>query len=216
MFPQLHSWSIRLFAVFAVVALTAVALVGSPSPSSASVSSAKPTSMTAEQATKLVTSADGVLRFETAEDHTRAVWAGNPKLTDGLPANDATFMTQGYIYPAGTLTETNGVLPDGSPEFPDKVLGQWSCYGWWVGAGEADETAPWISTHIFNFGSAAGEAMLVTAGYDIDDMEISLDRAVTGGSGLYAGAQGVQSEVNLGFNKTGGVNVTYEVRLAEA
>jgi hypothetical protein len=157
-----------------------------------------------------------VLRYETAEDHTRFVWAGDPPLVDGMPVRDAAFVAQGYIYPAGTLKGTDGVLADGSPEFPDKVLGQFTCYGWWVAAGERRETAPWLTTHIFNFGTEPGKAMLVTSGYDIDDLVISVDRAVTDGSGPYAGARGVQAEVNVGYNVTNGANVRYEVRFGGA
>jgi hypothetical protein len=216
MVTLLRSISIRFVVLFAVVMVAAVALVGSPGRSAASSPPAAVSNLTADQATKLITGSDGVLRFETAEDHSRYIWDGNPPLSDGLPDHDSMYITQGYIYPSGTLDGTNGVRPDGSPEFPDKVLGQWTCYGWWVAAGERSETAPWVSTHIFSFGGEAGQAMLVTNGYDIDDLVVSLDRAVTGGAGLYAGARGVQSEVNLGFNASNGINVRYEVRLAGA
>jgi len=49
-----------------------------------------------------------------------------------------------------------------------------------------------------------------------DDRQLRHVSPVTGGSGPYAGASGVQSEVNLGFNATDGVNFTFEVRLADA
>jgi hypothetical protein len=206
----------RFVVLVAVVAVAAVALVGHPARSTAKSSAAAVSAYSADDAVKLVTGKDGVLRLETAEDHTRFVWAGNPPLTEGFPANDAAFVAQGYIYPAGTLKGTDGVLEDGSPEYPDKVLGQWTCYGWWVGAGEAIETAPWVSTHVFNFGGEPGKAMLLTTGYDIDDLVIPIDRAVTGGSGPYAAARGVQTEVNVGYNTTNGINIKYEIRLGGA
>ncbi len=53
----------------------------------------------------------------------------------------------------------------------------------------------------------------MTTGYDLDDLVVSLDRAVTGGSGPFAGAGGVQSEVNLGFNASNGINAQYEIHL---
>src|SRR5690349_18964697 len=181
-----RSLSVRLVALVAVVAVAAVALAGHPARSTAKTPPAAVSAFSADDAVKLVTGGDGVLRFETAEDHSRYVWAGDPPLTDGLPDHDAMYIAQGYIYPAGTLDGTNGVLADGSPEFPDKVLGQWTCYGWWVGAGERAETAPWVSTHVFNFGGQPGKAMLVSAGYDVDDLVVTIDRAITGGSGRYA------------------------------
>ena len=93
-------------------------------------------SFTADEATKLIVGTGGVPRFDVAEDHSRFIWAGDPPLTDGLPDHDTPFVGQGYIYPAGTLTESNGVLEDGSPEFLDKVLGQ-LCY-WMRRSGLAD------------------------------------------------------------------------------
>lgn len=50
------------------------------------------------------------------------------------PERGDSFVTQGYIYPAGTLDGTSGVLPDGGPEFPGRVLGTWMCRGWLIGA----------------------------------------------------------------------------------
>lgn len=205
-----------LIVLLAVATLATVALVSSPATRAKSSATAAPAAFTVEEATTQVTGADGVLRFDVAEDHSRFVWDGNPSLTDGLPEHHTSFITQGYLYPAGTLSETNGVLPDGSPEFPDKVLGQWTCSGWWIGGGDPGETAPWFATHLFNFGSAWGEATLVTTGYDLDDLAVALDRAVTGGSGPYAGAGGVQSEVNLGFNASNGINATYEIYLTKS
>jgi hypothetical protein len=172
--------------------------------------------LTGDEAIDLITAADGTLRFDVAEDATRFLWSGEPALTAGKPANGTPYVTQGYIYPEGTLTESNGVLPDGSPEFPDKVIGLWSCYGWWVGdAAHAQQTAPWITTHLFNFGGAFGETTLVSEGFSIDELSVPLERAIVGGTGAYVAATGVQRETNLGFNATDGVNVRYEVRLAD-
>ena len=155
-----------------------------------------------------------MLRFDVAENATRFSWSGKPELVDGMPVGSTPYVTQGYIYPAGTLTNSNGVNPDGSPEFPDKVLGQWSCYGWFLGTDAPAGTARWLTTHLFNFGGEWGEATLVSEGYSIDDLGVALERAITGGTGPYEGASGVQRETNLGFNPTKGVNFRYEVRLA--
>jgi hypothetical protein len=141
---------------------------------------------------------------------------GELELSDGLPTDRTGFLTQGYIYPADTLTESNGVLADGSPEFPDKVLGQWTCWGWYLGIDTPDGTARWLTTHLFNFGAAYGEATIVSEGYSIDNFEVALERAIVGGTGPYAAARGVQLETNLGFNATNGNNLRYEVRLTEA
>ena len=45
----------------------------------------------------------GTLAFDVAEDMTRFVFAEQPVHEDGMPAYGNPFITQGYIYPAGTL-----------------------------------------------------------------------------------------------------------------
>jgi hypothetical protein len=92
--------------------------------------------------------ADGGRRARTievdiAEDGTRFVIDEAPVFDDGFPAHGNPFVTQGYIYPAGTLTDSNGVNPDGSPEFPDKVLGEWSCSGFFIAEGAHTTQGAW-------------------------------------------------------------------------
>jgi len=169
--------------------------------------------VSAAQAIAQIEAKDGVLRFDVAEDGSRFIWSGDPQLLDGMPAGSTPYVTQGYIYPEGTLKATNGVLADGSPEFPDKVLGQWSCWGWRLAPSAHADTAPWLTSHLFNFGSDWGEATLVSEGYSIDDLGVDLERAISGGTGDYAGASGVQLETNLGFNASHGGNFRYELRL---
>jgi hypothetical protein len=217
MFTTSRSKTICLLALVAVVVLSTFGLLnsstvrGSDEPSKA----APPSAFSATEAIAQITTDEGVLRFDVAEDGTRYVWSGDPKLADGMPTNGTPFFSQGYIYPEGTLTESNGVLADGSPEFPDKVLGQWTCYGWWIGdATHIEQSAPWLTTHLFNFGGEFGEATLVSDGYSINDMGVPLDRAITGGTGLYTEARGVQVETNLGFNASKGGNFRYEVRIS--
>ncbi len=203
-----------LFAVPAAVALAAAALAGAPAAAGSDEASPGATALSAEAAIARIAGEDGVLRFDVAEDATRFAWAGEPELADGRPVERTPFVSQGYIYPEDTLTGADGVLADGSPEFPDRVLGEWSCYGWYLGGPARAGTAPWLTTHLFNFGGAWGEATLVSDGYSIDDLGVTLERAITGGTGPYEGARGVQRETNLGFNPTEGLNFRYELRLA--
>ena len=170
-------------------------------------------SVSAAQAIAQIEAEDGVLRFDVAEDGSRFNWSGDPELRDGMPAGSTPYVTQGYIYPEGTLTDTNVVLEDGAPEFPDKVLGQWSCWGWRLAPSAHVDTAPWLTTHLLNFGSDWGEATVVSEGYSIDDLDVALERAIVGGTGAYTGASGVQLETNLGFNASRGGNFRFEVRL---
>ncbi len=207
--------SIRLATLLTLVALLALALGAGPTRGAATTRAyAAPAVLTTADALAAVTGPDGTLSFDVAEDGTRFTWAGDPSLTSGMPDHDTPYITQGYVYPAGTLDGSNGVNADGSPEFPDKVLGQWTCWGWWVGAGKPDQTAPWITTHLFNFGSAWGEATLVSEGYSLDDVDVPLPRAVIGGTGPLTGATGTQLETILGHNVSEGVDFHYEVRRA--
>ena len=204
-------------ALLAIVALAVGGLLNASTSraTDTATKSQPPSALTATEAIAQITADEGVLRFDVAEDGTRYVWSGDPKLADGMPTNGNPFVSQGYIYPEGTLTESNGIVADGSPEFPDKVLGQWTCYGWWIGdPTHVEQSAPWLTTHLFNFGGAYGEATIVTEGYSINDMDVALERAITGGTGLYTEARGVQLETNLGFNASKGGNFRYEVRIA--
>ena len=193
---------IRLATLLALTALLAFALGARPTwgaPKTRVYTA--PSVPAAADALAAVTGSDGTLRFDVAEDGTRFTWGGEPSLTSGMPEHDTPYITQGYIYPAGTLDGSNGVRADGSPEFPDKVLGQWTCWGWWVGAGKPGETAPWIT--------------LVSEGYSLDDVDVPLPRAVVGGTGPLTGASGIQLETILGHNASQGVDFHYEVRPAK-
>jgi hypothetical protein len=151
------------------------------------------------------------LAVDVAEDMSRFVFDTGVAFEDGMPKHGSAFITQGYIYPAGTLTESNGVLEDGSPEFPDKVLGEWTCRGWFVGEGAHAKTGPMVvSTQIYNFGETLGAEMLVTDGYELADIGVAIDRAITGGTGQYLGAYGEAHQTFLGFNASEGVNLRLE------
>jgi hypothetical protein len=209
---------LRLFYVLAALSVAAFTAIGATA-SAVGISSGPPAvapaAVTADEEIDQIMDEEGVLRFDVSEDATRFVWSGNPELVDGMPAASTSFVTQGYIYPAGTLSDSNGVNADGSPEFPDKVLGQWSCWGWRLGPSDHTASAPWLNTHLFSFGDAAGEATLVSEGYSIDDINVAISRVVSGGTGQFAGVSGVQAETLLGFNATNGGNFSYEVTVGE-
>jgi len=155
------------------------------------------------------------LRFDVAEDMTR--FAYDPDNTfeeDGMPAHGSYFVTQGYIYPAGTLNGSNGVNMDGSPEFPDQVIGSWTCYGTFIGDGAHATTGAWVvTTQIYNFGHEYGDSMIVTDGFELADTGVSIERAITGGTDEYANARGEAEQVFLGFNASEGVNISYELNV---
>jgi len=161
----------------------------------------------------LAASSPQPLRFDVAEDMTRFAFAKEPVDEKGMPAYGNPFVTQGYIYEYGTLNGTNGVLPDGRPEFPEKVIGTWTCRGWFVGNGAATKTGPMvITTQLYAFDEAHGGGTLATDGYELADVEKAVARAITGGTGPFKLARGDGQQVLLGLNATEGVNLRFELQ----
>jgi hypothetical protein len=111
----------------------------------------------------------------------------------------------------GTQNGTNGVLASGEPEFPDLVLGEWTCYGWMFGDGAHTTTGAWVvSTQIYQFEDGS---TLITNGFEIADFETPVARAITGGTGEYSGVSGEMEQVLHGFTEQMGVNLTVEFDL---
>jgi hypothetical protein len=155
------------------------------------------------------------IELEIVENGTRFTVDETPAFPDGLPAFGAEFVTVGYIYPAGTIQGTNGVLPDGSPEFPDKVIGSWTCRGFHVGDGAHTVTGPIVVTHqILDLGANPGDEAIMSDGYELADVGRQIHRAIVGGTGPFAKARGEQVQALVAFpNNAGGVSlrVTLEV-----
>lgn len=155
-----------------------------------------------------VAQAEAPMAFDVAEDHTRIHMAAAPVPENGMPAHGNAFVGQGYIYPQGTLADgTVGVLEDGSPAFPDLVLGTWTCDGYFVGEGGNATTGVWIisrQTFAFNDG-----ATVVTQGTEIADIGQSDLRPITGATGDFAEIEGGLIQTTLGFNDFWGLSATY-------
>jgi hypothetical protein len=161
------------------------------------------------------------VEVDIAEDGTRFVIDETPVFDDGFPAYGNPFVTQGYIYPAGTLTDSNGVNPDGSPEFPDKVIGEWSCQGYFIADGAHTTEGSWVfTTQLFAFGDDpdTGAETIVVTGYEGAEPGAIVTGAITGGTGRYATARGEAEQELLGMNNpelpTMGINKTVELELA--
>ncbi|MCY4333359.1 MAG: hypothetical protein OXC60_01620 [Litoreibacter sp.] len=152
--------------------------------------------------------ADALSAFDVAEDHTRIFMAAQPVHENGMPAHGNAFVSQGYIYPEGTLADgTVGVLEDGSPAFPDLVLGTWTCDGYFVGEGGNATTGVWIiSRQTFAFDDGA---TVVTQGTEIADIGQPNLRPVTGATGDYAEIDGGLIQTTLGFTDFWGLSATY-------
>ena len=155
-----------------------------------------------------------VLSFDVAEDMTRFVFDQDRVYEDGLPADGAAFITRGYLYAAGTLTDSNGVNADGSPEFPNQVIGEWICQGYMINdAGHASGGVWVFSTQFFQFGDEPGAESIVTQGYELADVNIAIARAITGGTGEFKHVRGESTQTLLGLNASEGVNLRVEVVL---
>ncbi len=201
----------KLFALFALVmmlvlgACTAAVPLANTSPSltSALVSNGDPSAEDAKAK---------VIQFDVAEDMNRFIFDKDVAYDDGLPADGSSFITRGYLYEYGTLTDGNGVNPDGTPEFPDKVIGEWICQGYMINdAGHATGGVWVFSNQFFQFGDKPGAETIVTQGYELADIDVAIARAITGGTGKYKMARGESSQTMLGLNASEGVNLRVEI-----
>ncbi len=155
------------------------------------------------------------LRVDVAENGFDFVWDEDPVFDDGLPAYGNAFVTQGYIYEAGTLTGTDGINPDGSPEFPANVVGTWTCYGYFVGDGGHTEEGAWVVTaQIFEFTSdTVGGHTIVTQGFETPQLAGPAVRAVVGGTGKYSSVRGDVTQITLGHNASDGIDASFSFDL---
>lgn len=157
---------------------------------------------------------------EVAENGTRFLPDAEPVDGDGLPLYGAEFITQGYLYPEGTITcdsdnNCNGVNADGSPEFPDKVIGTWFCRGWHVNDAATTTAGPIvITTQTYIFGDDPTAQNIVTDGFEFADFNNVFERSITGGTGRFDKARGVQEQELLGWNSSVGtaLSVTFDVK----
>ena len=162
--------------------------------------------------------------FDVAEIGSRFVPDDDP-FKDGLPAYGNSFITQGYIYPAGTLeacddpgVQCEGVNADGSPQWPDKVIGSWTCFGWHVAdAATATSGASVVTTQIYEFSDTPGKVSFVSDGFELAFGDSSpVRRAVTGGTGPLSRVRGQVVQNYLGFaNLSGGVNLKFRTQMSK-
>jgi hypothetical protein len=153
--------------------------------------------------------ADVLSAFDVAEDLSRFVYDEAPVFDDNMPAYGNAFVTQGYVYPAGTLDGgIEGTKPDGSPAFPDKIIGTWTCDGYYVGDGFRTQTGTVVITRqviVFDDGD-----ILITQGPELAETGVAVVRAVTGGTGDYLHAPGELRQILLGMSDGYGVRLQME------
>ena len=147
-------------------------------------------------------------RVEVAETGSRFVSDPDVVDGDGVPTRGNDFVTEGYVYEEGTLTcidgACDGVLYDGkgnpSPEFPDRVIGTWTCWGTHTEDAATTTSGTIVATtQQYDFGELPGQQSIVTTGYErVDDVPI--DRAIVGGTGRSGISRGTATQVLGGLN----------------
>lgn len=122
------------------------------------------------------------------------------KPTDTQPERGSFFVTEGNIYPAGTIQG------DGATFDPNSLgaLGRWFCRGTHLVSGaEFPFAARGVHTaQLYLFPDE--NRSIATEG--LEGAAPAL-RAITGGTGAFRGYVGEQKQEMLGFNATGGVNL---------
>ena len=153
---------------------------------------------------------EALTAFDVAEDLSRFSFASAPAHEDGMPAYGNAFVTQGYIYPAGTLdNDVEGTHPDGSPVWPDLVLGTWTCDGYFVGDGAYTSSGSIvISRQVFQFNDGS---VIVTHGPELVDANVANNRPITGATGTYRGVADVMEQTLLGMSEGFGVRLQFEI-----
>ena len=124
------------------------------------------------------------------------------------PERGSFFVTEGRIFPAGTIQG------DGASFDPNSRghIGVWICRGTHLVAASEIPAAPiWVDTAQLYVLGRQGKEQIATEGIEGSGTST---RIVTGGAGNYAGFVGEQRQEFLGFNPTGGVNlrVTFILR----
>lgn len=136
----------------------------------------------------------------------------NPTLvkpTDTQPERGSFFVTEGNLYPAGTIQG------DGASFDPNSggSIGRWFCRGTLlVGASEIPAAAFWVDTAQLYF-LPDDTRSIATEGLEGSG---AIVRTVTGGTGRFRGYVGEQHQEFLGFNATGGVNLRVTFVLKKA
>jgi len=164
-------------------------------------------------AAAMATGNDHGLTVEVAEDSSRFVPNGDHVIAEGdlagLPAYGDFFVTQGYIYPEGTLGENDpgvscefdaaGVPTSCTPLY--EPIGEWTCYGVHIGEGAATtEGAIVVTTQIYDFYDHNRHGTIVTDGFEGAEIGGTVARAITGGTGDFAVVHGEQHQTFLGLH----------------
>ena len=139
---------------------------------------------------------------DVSEDFTKFVPA--PPIVDTIPQRGSFFITEGSIYPAGTI-KGDGATFDPTDAAGPKAAGRWFCSGTHLVAGNEipATTQPWVYTSQLYL-LPDDRSSIETSGLE---QTAPITRAVTSGTGKFKRFAGIQKQEFLGFNKLGGVNL---------
>jgi hypothetical protein len=149
-----------------------------------------------------------VFTVDVAEDFSQFV-PTLVKPTDTEPKRGSFFVTEGRIFPGGTIKG------DGADFDPNSsgAIGRWFCRGTHLVSGSEFPTAP--------LGVSTAQLYLLpnqNKSISTEGVEGAAParRPVTGGTGIYRDYIGEQKQELLGFNATGGVNLRVTFILKKA
>ena len=131
------------------------------------------------------------------------------KPTDTQPERGSFFVTEGNIFPGGTIKGDGASFDPNS----DGALGRWFCRGTHlVSATEFPFSARAVHTaQLYLFPDESKS--IATEGVEGNAPVL---RVISGGTGLFKGYVGEQKQRMLGFNATGGVNLRVTFKLKKA
>jgi len=144
--------------------------------------------------------------IDVAEDMNLYV---EPRVPVGAePLRGSFFVTEGKIFPAGTIPGVNGDQFD--PNAITSSIGRWFCKGTFLVSGSVFDKSPVavLTDQLLLFPNDTQS--IATTGTEGAGIAV---RPVIGGTGQYAGYTGEQRQEFLGFNKTGGVNLRVTIKL---
>jgi len=124
------------------------------------------------------------------------------------PLRGSFFITEGKIFPVGTIPNSNGGQFD--PKTTAGAIGTWFCKGTFLVSGSVFDKSPIavLSDQLYLFPNDTQS--IATTGTEGSGETV---RPVIGGTGEFAGYTGEQRQEFLGFNKTGGVNLRVTIKL---
>jgi len=148
-----------------------------------------------------------VFTIDVAEDFEKFV-PGPPFDQDGVPQRGSFFITEGKIYPEGTIKDDGASFDPNS----EGAIGQWFCRGTHLVSGLEFPEVRFAADTAQAYLLPNDKEMIVTDGLE-GGFGYVLQRVVSGGTGKFRKFIGIQKQELLGFNKSGGVNirVTFEL-----